>query len=199
MSYDAVETWSAFDVQNLYDVFVKYVDPLDTSLKRCIVCLCVANPYERLLQMQCCKATTLHFSCWFDSPRGLCRTIGDVNRDVETSEKIPLKRSCPTCQQQNAHAVEVKDHFETASKIHVVCKVCEEKYTFVNWFPHWRACGGAFVRLHHEADVEACVAERRISPCDSRFWQLSLKTRQILAIVFILLVLFTLIASIIHG
>jgi len=195
------ESWSVVEMQILYDILVKYVDPFDPSLRTCIVCLSVANPFERLLQMECCKTTEFHFSCWFDDPHvGLNRTIGEVNRDVEkSSERIPLKKRCPTCQKQNAHAVEVKDHLANASKLEVVCKVCEGRCTSLDWFSHWqKTCAGAYARLC-QYDVEACVTEPSLSPCDSQFWQFSLKARQTIAIVFIFLICLALVTSIIYG
>ena len=187
MSRDYARDWSAVHLQYLYDVFVKYVDELDPSLRKCVVCLCVANPYERVLRMECCKATTLHFSCWFDAKRGVKRTVGEVNRDVESLDKIPLNEPCPTCQTKHAHAVEIKDHLEASSKIEVVCKLCEGRYTSVEWLSHWQTCSGGFIRIRLTDDVEACVADSTVNPCDSRFWQLSLKTKQMLAVVFIFL------------
>ena len=173
MSQECAHNLLAVDLQNLYDVFVKYDD--DRALKICIVCLCVANPYERLLRMECCKATTLHFSCWFDAPCNRSRTIGNINRKIKSAKRIPLERKCPTCQATDSYAVEDSMHFEEMSQIYVVCKVCEEKYTSVDWLSHWKTCGGAFIRLCPNKDLEAAYVDGTKTAtstcCNPRFWQ----------------------------
>lgn len=201
MSGKNAQSWRVVDVQNLYDVFVKYVDPLDPSLRQCIVCLCVANPYERLLRMECCRATSFHFSCWFDAPHGRNRTIFDVNRDIQSAGTIPLGRRCPTCQRENACAIEIEDHVDKASKKEVVCKLCEERYTAFEWFQHWPKCGGALVRLDLGDEVTACVDERTSpSPlCDSRFWDFGIKAKQTLMIILSFLVCLALVSLIMNG
>ena len=197
MSGDHAQTCLAVDLQILYDLFVRYVEPTDLSLTKCIICLCVANPYERLLRMECCKATKFHFSCWFDVPLGRNRTVGDVNREVESAEKIPLRKRCPTCQKEDAFAVECKEHFESVSKVYVFCKVCEEQCTFVNWFPHWQTCGGALVRLCVKNDVEAC--QTTVSVCGPQFLQVIVRTKQILFVLFILALGFCLASAVIRS
>ena len=92
--------------------FVQHVDPTNSSLTKCIVCSCVTYPYERLLKMKCCNATMFHVRCWFDAPCGRNWTFGGDNGDLESVEKISLRKRCPTCHKQNAFAVEAKEHFK---------------------------------------------------------------------------------------
>ena len=196
--HEEAQKWSVVDMQNLYDLFVRYADHAVPSLKKCLVCLCIANPYERLLKMECCKATTFHFSCWFDAPMGRYRTIEEVNHDVASSERIPLSRRCPTCQKEDACAVEDVDHAEIASSLDVACKVCDEVYHASEWFEHWQMCAGMFV------DVEAAsrgVKSTRTSSStwDSRCQWLGAKTKQILVFAFVFLAFFVIINSIVHG
>ena len=200
VSQEFAKRFLAIDLQNLYDVFVKYVQDHNRPLKTCIVCLCVANPYERLLRMECCKATTLHFSCWFDAPRNLSRTIGNINRKIKSAKRFPLERKCPTCQTPDSCAVEDTMHFQDMSQIYVFCKVCEEKYTSVDWLSHWKTCGGAFIHLCPKRDLEAAYVDVKNTVtstcCNPHFWQVAQQVTGFL--ILLLLMCFFIVTLVLH-
>lgn len=170
MSNEYSQQFKATELQYLYDAFVKYNDPCEPELKTCVVCLSIANPYENLLRMECCTETALHYSCWFDVPRGRSRTIKLVNEDIESRRRIQLNKPCPTCQEPNSVAVIAEGYLNTVATINVLCKICDGTFTLIDWILHWKKCGAAFIRIKSVTDIEAGISTSP-SPFSLHFWK----------------------------
>ena len=91
-------------------------------------------------------------------------------------------------------------HFQDMSQIYVFCKVCEEKYTSVDWLSHWKTCGGAFIHLCPKRDLEAAYVDVKNTVtstcCNPHFWQVAQQVTGFL--ILLLLMCFFIVTLVLH-